>query len=79
MTSTYLVGMDDHLTLPVTHTFMMINPVVIANVLTFLRTGSFDASIDLAAAMGILAAATGVTEQRDAVMRDIRDLLAPED
>ena len=79
VTSTYLVGMDDHLTLPVTHTFMMINPVVIANVLTFLRTGSFDASIDFAAAMGILAAATGVTEQRDAVMRDIRDLLAPED
>lgn len=49
--STTVEGMADHIVVPATHSLLMNNPVVIAEILEFLRYGAFDHGITLAAAL----------------------------
>lgn len=56
--STKVAGMRAHITLPVTHTFMMLSPEVIAQTILFLREGRFDEGMTYARAVEISLGAT---------------------
>lgn len=45
--STKVKGMTSHLVMPVTHSFLMMNPVVMAETILFLREGRFDPNLTL--------------------------------
>lgn len=52
--STKVSGMTDHIILPVSHTFMMINPIVIGQALHFLARGRFDPTLTLTASVRLM-------------------------
>jgi len=57
--TTKVEGMTDHIVLPVTHTLMMNNPLVISQTLHFIKGGKFDHDLSFAGAVKLLASKSG--------------------
>jgi hypothetical protein len=72
--STKIDGMSDHMTFPVTHTFMMNDPMVVAQTIRFLEDGKFDRDLTLSDVVAELAEEVGETVSQ--VAQDVGDAVS---
>jgi hypothetical protein len=72
--STKIDGMSDHITFPVTHTFMMNAPMVVAETIKFLEDGKFDRELTLADVVTEVAEEVGETVSQ--VAEDVGDAVS---
>jgi hypothetical protein len=71
--STKIEGMSDHMTFPVTHTFMMNDPMVVAQTIKFLEDGKFDEDLTLTDV--VIEVAEEVGETVSQVAKDVSDVV----
>lgn len=71
--STKIEGMSDHMTFPVTHTFMMNDPMVVAQTIEFLEDGKFDEDLTLTDV--VIEVAEEVGETVSQVAKDVSDVV----
>lgn len=73
--STQVEGMADFLILPVSHTFMMNSPLVVAQTIGFLKTGEFEEGLTLFDVVSDVGSAVGdvVTEMGESVIEAVTE------